>query len=211
MSVQVTMLQTRRGEDGTLWTVAGSPYTASDAFAQFLISANLATGVFPQLPQSSLNTAQVIAVQALLDGSGTDVSFLRSFNLAANGFTMDAGSGNVLPVMRLVVNAPTDVIAGDRISNGGANTFETTITGESLQGEVIPVSVGSGVITSVHIGSSAGADQVIDENNTITNSEIGKWIADEADDCNVVYVRFGVPRSSGRYCDVTIVGKKRGG
>lgn len=159
----------------------------------------------------ALTAAQVQAVQAMVDGSGVDVAFVRSANLAVNGFTIDAGSGNVLPVMRVVVNAPTDVIAGDRISNGGINTFETTITGESPMGEVIPISVGTGVITSVHIGSSASANQVLDDSNTITNSEIGKWLADEADDCNVVYVRFAAPRSSGRYCDVTIVGKKRGG
>lgn len=46
MAVDVTMLQTRRGEDGSLWT-AGNIYSASEAFAQFLISSNLATGTVP--------------------------------------------------------------------------------------------------------------------------------------------------------------------
>lgn len=63
MSVQVTMLQTRRGEDGTLW-VAGSPYTASDAFAAFLINSNLATGALPPAPQSNPTAARLAAVQA---------------------------------------------------------------------------------------------------------------------------------------------------
>lgn len=44
MTKLVTMLQTRRGEDGTLWA-AGSSYVATDAFAQMLITHNLASGV----------------------------------------------------------------------------------------------------------------------------------------------------------------------
>lgn len=46
MPTIVTMLQTRRGEDGSQWT-AGSSYSASDAFAAFLITANYATGPAP--------------------------------------------------------------------------------------------------------------------------------------------------------------------
>jgi len=61
MPVDVTMLQTRRGEGGVLWTVGGT-FNASDAFAQYLISSNLATGVLPTVPSSSLTPAQVAAV-----------------------------------------------------------------------------------------------------------------------------------------------------
>lgn len=46
MPTAVTMLQTRRGEDGNPWN-AGSTYQASDAFATFLINSNLATGTLP--------------------------------------------------------------------------------------------------------------------------------------------------------------------
>lgn len=46
MTTTVTMLQTRRGEDGNQWT-AGSSYPASDAFAAMLITANYATGTLP--------------------------------------------------------------------------------------------------------------------------------------------------------------------
>jgi lysophospholipase L1-like esterase len=46
MTVNVTMLQTRLGEDGTYWT-AGSVRTATDDFARLLITSNLATGTLP--------------------------------------------------------------------------------------------------------------------------------------------------------------------
>lgn len=52
MTITVTMLQTRRGEDGTQW-VAGTSYAASDAFAASLINQNYATGRFPKNPISS--------------------------------------------------------------------------------------------------------------------------------------------------------------
>jgi hypothetical protein len=160
-------------------------------------------------PVGTLSSAQVQAVQALVDGSGVDVAFLREHDGAAASYTLDAGSGNVLPVMRVTVEAATDIIAGQRISSGGANTFATTITGASAQGEVIPISVGAGRITRVHLGSSLGASQTVDANGTVTVNEIGRWTCLEADDCNVVYVRFAAPRDSGRYCDVSIVGKRR--
>lgn len=69
MAVTVTMLQTRRGEDGNLWT-AGSSYTASDAFAAFLITGNLATGTLPQVPQSGLSPSERIALKGALAGGG---------------------------------------------------------------------------------------------------------------------------------------------
>lgn len=152
---------------------------------------------------------QAAALRALMGESGTDVAFLRSYDGIALGFILDAGSGNVLPVMRVTVNAPTDVIAAQRISNGGINTFETGITGGSAEGEVFVINIGYETITSVHIGSSAGASQVLDANGTVLNTEIGKWTCLEADDCNAVYLRFAPPRSSGRYCDVQIFGKRR--
>lgn len=46
MTTTVTMLQTRRGEDGNPWLVDQS-YSASDAFAAILITANYATGTLP--------------------------------------------------------------------------------------------------------------------------------------------------------------------
>lgn len=68
MAVTVTMLQTRRGEGGTMWN-AGSSYSASDGFAAMLITANLATGVLPQPAPSSLSAAQVAAVVAMVESA----------------------------------------------------------------------------------------------------------------------------------------------
>lgn len=65
MAVNVTMLQTRRGEDGNLWA-AGSSYSATDAFAAFLITGNLATGTMPAVPQSGISPAGGIALNALV-------------------------------------------------------------------------------------------------------------------------------------------------
>lgn len=75
MTVTVTMLQTRRGEDGSQWA-AGSSYSASDAFAAMLITANLATGTLPQPTPSSLSAAQVAAVVASM-APGTAIVSLR--------------------------------------------------------------------------------------------------------------------------------------
>lgn len=69
MAVTVTMLQTRRGEDGNQWA-AGSSYTASDAFAAFLITSNLATGALPQIPQSGLSPSDTVALKGVVSAAG---------------------------------------------------------------------------------------------------------------------------------------------
>lgn len=76
MTITVTMLQTRRGEDGTLW-LAGSQYGASDAFAAVLISSNLATGTLPLPVPSGFTSAQVAAVVADVGVSKRKGSLLR--------------------------------------------------------------------------------------------------------------------------------------
>lgn len=73
MTVTVTMLQTRRGEDGTLWT-SGTSHSATDAFATFLISSNLATGELPPArlsPPTRLSTI-VIAAYDTAGKAGAD-------------------------------------------------------------------------------------------------------------------------------------------
>lgn len=57
MAIFVTMLQTRRGEGGSLW-LAGSTYSASDAFAATLAGANLAVtaavGTWQRVPSVTM-------------------------------------------------------------------------------------------------------------------------------------------------------------
>lgn len=211
MTMRVTMREPKRSEDGLTVLQKGSTYTVSDEFGAQLVQQGAATdtdgSIRPVNDQPTV--AEVLALRALLEGGGVDVSFTRAHDGQALGYTLDAGSGNVLPVMRVAVESPTDVIAGQRITAGGTNSFQTTITGASTTGEVIPISVGSGVITRVHVGSSAGVSQAVDNDGAVTVNEIASWSCLEVDDCNVVYVRFAPPRGSGRYCDVSIVGKAR--
>lgn len=79
MTTTVTMLQTRLGESGSLWTV-GNSYAASDAFAAMLITSNLATGTLPK--SRSLvplwgQTDSTGAVASVVDGDGN--AFIRPF------------------------------------------------------------------------------------------------------------------------------------
>lgn len=65
MSIVVTMLQTRRGEDGTPW-VAGGSYSASDGFARDLMTHNYAVGSAPSV---WLDVPSIFRVR--VTGSGT--------------------------------------------------------------------------------------------------------------------------------------------
>jgi hypothetical protein len=69
MPITVTMLQTRQGEGGSLWTV-GNSYSASDAFGTYLITSNLATGTIPAVPPTGISPAAAVAVNALVSSAG---------------------------------------------------------------------------------------------------------------------------------------------
>lgn len=69
MPITVTMLQTRQGEGGVLWT-AGNSYSASDAFGAYLIASNLATGTIPLPAETSLSPEEAAATVALVQGDG---------------------------------------------------------------------------------------------------------------------------------------------
>lgn len=72
MTTTVTMLQTRRGEDGNLWT-AGNSYSASDAFAATLITQNYATGTLPPV-RSSQQAFIATDGSGLVSGDGNVLS-----------------------------------------------------------------------------------------------------------------------------------------
>jgi hypothetical protein len=71
MSVTITMLQTRRGEDGTLW-LSGTDHVASDTFAQLLITSNLATGPQRAAPSEPgpLTSVEATQVRTLVSVDG---------------------------------------------------------------------------------------------------------------------------------------------
>jgi hypothetical protein len=89
MPVTVTMLQTRKGEDGSLWT-AGNSYSATDAFAYVLITGNLATGTLPAVVQSGLSPADTIALKVVAAGGG-DLADLTAPGLLS-GVSYDASN-----------------------------------------------------------------------------------------------------------------------
>lgn len=71
MTVSVTMLQSRWGEDGSLWAV-DTIHAASDSFATYLVTNGFATGTLP-LPLQSTPVSHVILTTAeinALDGAG---------------------------------------------------------------------------------------------------------------------------------------------
>ena len=83
MSITVTMLQTRRGEDGSTW-LAGQSYEATNTFAELLITANLATGDLPVVQQTSLTVAEAVAIKSLVAGGSFEVT--RRLTLTPDNF-----------------------------------------------------------------------------------------------------------------------------
>lgn len=159
------------------------------------------------VPTRRLTLAQLQAVQALVDGTGVQVlpAFLGSYA----GVVFDAGVGNVMPTMRAVLNAPTDVAAAAEITAGGAQSFPTIIDGSALIGAVIPLATGPVNITTVHVGHSNGVNMTLSLDATITRHEMVRFDFDAGDLVNAVRINFAPPRTAGRYVDVSCIGQKR--
>ena len=155
----------------------------------------------------ALTAAQVQAVQAMVDGSGVQVA--ATFLGAYGAVIFDAGAASVMPTMRVVINAATDVAAAAEISAGGAQAFTSIIDGSGTIGAVIQLSTGPVNITSVHVGHSNGASMTLSLDATITTNEMVRFDFDAADLVNVVRINFSPPRGSGRYIDVSCVGQQR--
>lgn len=131
MPVQVTMLDTRRGEDGQLWLV-GQQYTASETFAQMLVSSNLATAQFDQLPQSSFTVAEVQAARLGVAGFGASPAIQA--HLTKYHTHSEVGPDGSTPVEvgapanmthDLVANAPNGLI--DPITSKSFAAFQTYV------------------------------------------------------------------------------------
>lgn len=135
MAVTVTMLQTRRGEDGSLWN-AGSSYSASDAFAAFLVTSNLASGTLPQVPQTGLSPAQQTAVVALVSGDRIADATSRSITAEDNAkFLAPTGSltytipAGLDPMPSFTVDCPASGTVSIARSGGATlNGAGTTLT-----------------------------------------------------------------------------------
>lgn len=134
MSVSVTMLQTRRGEDGNLW-LKDQTYTATDAFARLLVSSNLATATFADLPQSGLSDAQVQAIAVplvALETAETAAANRAAIQAALNrrGFVRLAGIGTCWIDDSLIIDDGTHLVVDRSLrlkqtANGGKNLLAT--------------------------------------------------------------------------------------
>lgn len=135
MTIQVTMLQTRRGEGGVMWS-AGSTYSASSAFAVELINANLATGSLPTVPPSGITTDQVagllslpamVVVGPLVLGGGMTTTLTNGF---ATGFQWYRATPPAAPV---AIAGATD------IRTNGTQSVYTLVAADVVPGVEITV------------------------------------------------------------------------
>lgn len=141
MTTTVTMLQTRLGESGSLWTV-GNSYAASDAFAAVLISSNLATGTLPK--SRSLvplwgQTDNTGAVTSVVDGGGksyTEKKLTRQVH-AYCGDSLFAQSDDLTGY---VTTPPGGDVAESSLSNYGVVAWELAHAKADVKPVIIAVS-----------------------------------------------------------------------
>jgi hypothetical protein len=138
MTVSVTMLQTRRGEDGNLW-LAGVTYSASDEFARQLIVGNYATGTLPD-PMQSYQVSQLVATAAEIAAMDGEPGVLyverdgaqRMFRWV-NGAMLQVSSdgttaanampaSDILPVLGVMTSLTPTTPANEYVTTAGALT-----------------------------------------------------------------------------------------
>lgn len=122
MPITVTMLQTRQGEGGSLWTV-GNSYSASDAFGSYLITSNLATGSMPAVPVTGISPAVATAITALVSKDGITGVWRQ---VPAAG-----------PVMRVRMTGTGNVTMDSATGDLGAGTVTTAVYTASVAGTQI--------------------------------------------------------------------------
>lgn len=197
MTTLVTMLQTRRGEDGTQWS-AGSSYYASDAFATTLITSNLATGVLPAVPQSQVTVAQMAALQASARSSNADlrppvrdwVNLVSTTDAAI--WDDRAGSGMTVSVdsnvrfdgqPSLRIDIPANSSGTYRVGTSAANVvMPYNWAGKQLVWAVMSSNIDAAVSGSVLLGDSsftnfnAHGGQIIPANVPEAQWQSGEWM-----------------------------------
>lgn len=130
MPITVTMLQTRQGEGGSLWTV-GNSYSASDSFGSYLITSNLATGSMPAVPVTGISPATATALQALVSGAGT----VSGSDAASAEFNRALLQAALDTAVRLNLVIPGDIWISDTLFlPEGATVFTGARTKLRMQG-----------------------------------------------------------------------------
>jgi hypothetical protein len=174
MSVTITMLQTRRGEDGTLW-LAGADYVASETFAQLLITANMASG--PPRPAPSepgpLTSAQVVN---LFSPRLTQIPYIASgFALPVSGaLTNTIGSGDA------TINGVRVIMAATALTFPASRDNYVDLT---QAGAYVVVSVANGATTgmtqtpnSLRVGKVVTGASTISGATTNAKDALGNWM-----------------------------------
>lgn len=189
-----------------LFGQAYPPYAYIDWFTPDQEATALAGGGAVQVPSRSLTPAQVVALKSLAGGGS--VQYAGLFLGAGGIVTFDAGAGNVMPAIRAIVNAGTDVIAGQQITAGGLQVTTSTIDGSALAGEMIPLGSNGVTVLTCHAGMVGGASQAPSSDTVITLNELVNWQFDASSGITLLYLYLYPPRSSGRYIDAQIFGVK---
>lgn len=128
MTTTVTMLQTRLGENGSLWTV-GNSYAASDAFAAVLISSNLATGTLPKsrgLVPLWGQTDNTGAVASVVDTAGN--VFTRAVQPSQPGAVVVDWSAQYGALAMVSTDAGDDVAVDTAVLSAGKPTIKCTFS-----------------------------------------------------------------------------------
>lgn len=135
MTVSVTMLQSRWGEDGTLWAV-DTVHAATDSFATFLVTNGFASGTLPQPLQSTpvshviLTTAEIDALDGAAEPGWTyedrdtgDVYRAdQAGNMIAQAGGGEAGGSYLGTVANEAAMLALDAVLGDVCYRGDTNT-----------------------------------------------------------------------------------------
>lgn len=172
MATTVTMLQTRRGEDGTLWT-AGSQYCASDDFAAFLITANVATGTLPSLGGSAPLRPRYDALGNLagaVDAAGNVALFPGGASLRS-AVAVRTGMPNLYQA-----NLGTAGLTGKGslcYGNCGLKTVPITTPGSGMTPGTYPLSVSGGTPTTAATGTYTVDSTGVCASTSITFPGIG--------------------------------------
>jgi hypothetical protein len=175
MTVSVTMLQTRLGEDGELWTPAGSPYTASDAFAAFLVSNNLATGTLPQ-PARNATQAEAAGVHYNNTAAQNTAAFNTALarrglvSLMTPGQYMVGGPGQG----GLLIPTGTTLIRGAGVELILADDSLTPILMNASAWHSTPITLSTGI---VYGSGGNGLTGTCNHTGIGLKHPVGSWIA----------------------------------
>lgn len=192
MTTTVTMLQTRQGEGGSLWTV-GNSYAASDAFATVLINSNYATGTLPI-------SRGLVPVNAQTDSNGQITALVDADGDALINYLVSAGGGDFAAMVaqanaEIVANGKPGIItlANSQYELSAPLNLDSAYVGLNGSGSIISVAaLGSGV-AGINLYSSIGGS---DANRYPQPLEVANLTIQGAESDGRNAVQYGVRANS---------------